>query len=125
MTRRPAYIPPRKAIRAVVKREVCKRSGGICEREGCTRKATEFDHIVPDALGGGSEACDLDHLCDECHGEKTADDVKRIAKADRQGGRSGQYKRRKDRGYSLISGRGFSKPPAGHKWNWPKRKVGQ
>ncbi len=35
------------------------------------------------------------HLCKSCHLKKTRLDVKMIAKADRQGGRSGQYARRK------------------------------
>jgi S-methylmethionine-dependent homocysteine/selenocysteine methylase len=43
-----------------------------------------------------------------CHLNITADQLHTIAKADRQGGRSGQYARRKKRGSQLKS-RGFDK----------------
>lgn len=92
--RRPDHIPARSAIPAATKREVFKRSGGLCEHEGCTHAGKEIDHIKAQAMGGGNELENLQLLCREHHLAKTAGDVGSIAKADRQGGRSGQYKRR-------------------------------
>lgn len=53
-----------------------------------------------------------------CHAEKTAKDVKIIAKAKRQGGEKGQWARRQANG-SRIPSRPFQKPK--EKQPWPKR----
>jgi hypothetical protein len=66
----------------------------MCERSWCNEQASEFDHQIPVALGGGDDPENNVHLCAACHREKTNADVKVIAKADAMGGRSGQYKRR-------------------------------
>lgn len=123
--RRPSHIPTRKAFPVSVKRAVMERSGGCCEKAGCPNAGVEYDHVVPVALGGKSDELNCTLLCRDCHQKKTALDVKMIAKADRAGGRSGQWKRRmkaKAKGtYRPIPNRGFQKPPAGHSW-WGKRK---
>ncbi len=110
MSRRPDHIPARKSFSASVKRAVQERSGGICEKLGCNNPAAEIDHGLPVALGGPSTLPNAFHLCKSCHLKKTRLDVKMIAKADRQGGRSGQYKRRKKNG-SQIQSRGFQQHP--------------
>ncbi len=60
------------------------RSAGRCER--CTAKLYvgkfQFDHVIPDALGGEPVLSNCEVLCTNCHGAKTAkEDVPRIAKA--------------------------------------------
>lgn len=115
MTRRPDWIPGRKPFSEAVKRAVQERSGGTCEKLGCEAEGIEYDHGIPVALGGEStlENCWL--LCGACHQKKTALDVKMIARADRKGGRSGQYKRRKNAKaegrHKSIQSPSFSKPP--------------
>lgn len=94
MTRRPAHIPERKAFPKAIRVAVARRSGGVCEKLSCSGAACELDHGIPVALGGKSTFENCFHLCAECHRKKTALDVKLIAKADRQGGRSGQHARR-------------------------------
>ena len=44
----------------------------------------EYDHILPDALGGKPELVNCQCSCSACHRVKTGDDVGRIRKADRQ-----------------------------------------
>lgn len=114
MSRRPAHIPPRKAIPRPVIREVMGRSGGRCEYlGGCRETGAELDHIIPQALGGEDTAKNIALLCAAHHAEKTKIDVKMIARADRMGGRSGQQKRRKTGGSKWpkgrkLQGRGFT-----------------
>lgn len=112
MSRRPDHIPPRKAIPVSVKRQVVMRSDGVCEALGCDQPACDLDHTIPVALGGENTADNIKALCREHHDAKTKLDVKMIAKADRQGGRSGQAKRRKDKPKMKgprIQSRGFDK----------------
>jgi 5-methylcytosine-specific restriction endonuclease McrA len=106
MSRRPNHIPPRKAIPKETVRTIMGRSNGRCEYiGGCTEVGAEIDHIIPQALGGSNEAENLALLCQDHHAEKTKLDVNMIAKADRQGGRAGRQKRRKDK--PKMKGRGF------------------
>lgn len=81
--------------------------GGQC---ACcpARGPYEADHIIPLALGGTNEFFNWQLLCVPCHKAKTADDKARIAKAERQGGRKGQYARRQKNGAQMAS-RGFQK----------------
>lgn len=63
-----------------------ERSGGHCEQ--CTRKLfpgdIEYDHRIPDGLGGSNDLENCVVLCRSCHGVKTAKaDVPQIAKAKR------------------------------------------
>lgn len=107
MTRRPSHLPSRREFPAKVKRAVKERSGGTCEWAwgACDQPATAIDHIVPDALGGEPTLSNAMHLCPEHHDAKTAQEVRMIAKADRQAGRSGQYARRMKRDRPLIPSR--------------------
>lgn len=43
-----------------------------CMWPGCTRKATDVDHITPRAQGGGDDWENLQALCHEHHSVKTA-----------------------------------------------------
>jgi len=112
MSRRPDHIPARKAIPRVIVREVMGRSGGICETLGCSVVGVDLDHTIPVAIGGKNTADNIKLLCREHHDAKTKLDVKMIAKADRQGVRSGQQKRRKEKTITRspkIQSRGFDK----------------
>ena len=61
------------------------RANGHCEE--CKAKLKvgegEVDHILPDALGGEPTLENAKLLCRVCHAPKTADDIRRIRKADR------------------------------------------
>lgn len=75
----------------------------------------EFDHEIPLGLNGPDhDEKPMVPLHKDCHQTKTKADVKRIAKAKRQGGETGQWARRQKRGPSLksgkkLQGRGFEK----------------
>jgi len=123
MTRRPEHLGKRVDFSAHTKKLARERANYVCQYPGCDASAHEVDHIVPQGLGGKSSLCNAQLLCGTHHKQKTAIDVKVMAKADRAGGRSGQYKRRKKNGPQIQS-RGFQKIP-GHKHRWPKRRMGQ
>ena len=96
-----------------MKAEILKRSLAMCEIEGCTKVGAEFDHIKPVALGGDNSRDNCRLLCRFHNAELGAETATQTAKADRQGGRSGQYARRKkaqeEGRYHGIQGRGFDK----------------
>ncbi|GLK78017.1 hypothetical protein GCM10008171_32710 [Methylopila jiangsuensis] len=62
------------------------RAGGCCE--SCRAKLKvgegEVDHVLPDQLGGEPTLDNARVLCRACHRAKTAEDVRRIRKGDRQ-----------------------------------------
>lgn len=64
-----------------------KRAGGKCEKCSAALKPreAEVDHILPDILGGEPVLANAQVLCKPCHKEKSADDIRRARKADRQG----------------------------------------
>ena len=79
---------PRREFPAKVKVAAFERAGGHCER--CTVRLSagriEYDHIVPDWLGGEPTLDNCAVLCTACHrgeGGKTAEDAKAIARAKR------------------------------------------
>lgn len=63
-----------------------QRAGGKCETCGAHLRPGKFqyDHILPDVLGGEPALENCRVLCTPCHAGKTADDVRRTRKADRQ-----------------------------------------
>jgi len=92
------------------------RCGGHCEK--CTAKITaangppQYDHIVPDAVGGPATLDNCQTLCKTCHNTKTHEaDVPQIAKTKRvMVNRVNAVERRS----------GFRKPPAGFKYDWKR-----
>lgn len=79
------------------KQAALARSGGKCEASGprygfeegqrcnCNLSVgVQFDHAVPDALGGDNSLENCLSICVPCHAYKTRNDVKQIAKAKRQ-----------------------------------------
>ena len=69
------------------KLEAFHRSGGHCEV--CKAKLStgfiEYDHIIPLAMGGNSDADNISCVCSTCHRLKTStQDIPAIAKSNRQ-----------------------------------------
>lgn len=68
------------------RRAIIERAAGCCEQ--CKAKLKtgegEVDHILPDALGGEPTLANGRLICRVCHLAKTAADIQRIRKADRQ-----------------------------------------
>ena len=63
-------------------RKVKLRQNPICEADGCDQPASEVDHIVPMAQGGGNESENLQALCKACHSRKTALQDSRFVRRD-------------------------------------------
>lgn len=69
-----------------IKSAALKRANGKCEKCSAVLKPREgeVDHILPDILGGEPVLANAQVLCRVCHAEKTAGDIRRTRKADRQ-----------------------------------------
>jgi 5-methylcytosine-specific restriction endonuclease McrA len=79
------------------RRAIIERAGGKCEVCSANLKPGEgeVDHILPDALGGEPTQSNGRLLCRSCHKAKTADDIRRVRKADRQRDKAtGAFKRK-------------------------------
>ena len=124
VSRRPDHLGKRKEFSALVKRQARERAGGVCQYPGCNQPAHEVDHILPQGLGGDSSLSTAQVLCDYHHKQKTALDTKIMAKADRQGMRSGQQARRKKNGSKFWKPPGYVSPLNSKSKNYRKRKVG-
>lgn len=85
------------------------RANGHCERCKAALKPgeAEIDHILPDVLGGEPVLANAQVLCRVCHAEKTAADVRRTRKADRQRDKASGAVRPAGK----IQGPGFAKSP--------------
>lgn len=71
-----------------VRREARQRANGHCEGAGCGCVLTvgkfDYDHIIPDWMGGEPILTNCQILCDPCHKEKTRQDAADRAKAQRR-----------------------------------------
>jgi 5-methylcytosine-specific restriction enzyme A len=71
---------------ATIKRKAFERANGKCET--CAAPISpgkvEYDHRLPCALGGRADLANCQAICIPCHKEKTAADIGRVRKADRQ-----------------------------------------
>lgn len=67
------------------KAAIIARAAGKCEKCSAVLKTGEgdVDHILPCALGGEPTIANGRLICRVCHAAKTADDIRRIRKADR------------------------------------------
>lgn len=77
---------PRKEFPTRIKVAAYERAGGLCEACGASLrgKRVEYDHRIPDALGGAPTAENCVCLCSACHREKTSTkDIPVIAKTKR------------------------------------------
>ena len=91
-----------------IRSQASKRAGGKCERCSANLKSGEgeYDHLIPLALGGESTLINCQQLCRVCHVEKTADDIRRVRKSDRQRDKATGAVRPK----SALAGRKQPKP---------------
>ena len=101
---------------------IWERDGGVCYLCETKVKADEewdVEHVLAWGLSfdDSDENLKVAHKYG-CHAEKTKGDVKRIAKAKRQGGETGQAARRAKNG-AQLKGRPF--PKGGPKKKWPSR----
>ena len=69
-----------------VRQAALDRAKGHCDKCKAVLKPREgeVDHILPDVLGGEPVLANAQVLCRVCHAEKTASDIRRTRKADRQ-----------------------------------------
>ncbi len=91
-----------------VKAQIIARANGKCEKCSAMLKTGEgeVDHILPCALGGEATVANGRLLCRVCHVGKTADDIRRVRKFDRQRDKVTGALRPK----SALSGRKSPKP---------------
>ncbi|KNY36048.1 HNH endonuclease [Agrobacterium sp. SUL3] len=108
------------------KQEALQRSGLRCEAAGtrygfeegqrcnCSLSlGVQYDHAVPDALGGDNSLENCLAICVQCHRFKTKNDVKQIAKSNRQ----------RDKASGIIRPAGKIKSPGFPKSEKPKKAV--
>ncbi|RBO91886.1 HNH endonuclease [Pseudochrobactrum asaccharolyticum] len=90
------------------KAKIIARANGKCEKCSAMLKTGEgeVDHILPCALGGEATVANGRLLCRVCHVEKTADDIRRVRKSDRQRDKANGAVRPK----SALAGRKRPKP---------------
>jgi 5-methylcytosine-specific restriction protein A len=101
--------------------QLALRANGCCELCGMKLKAGEgqADHILAVELGGESTIENGRWICHPCHKPKTADDIRRIRKADRQRDRhTGAMPKSK----TPIRSRGFPKAPPQRRASTPLNK---
>ncbi len=69
-----------------IKAAAIARAAGKCQK--CTAvlkpREAEVDHVLPDILGGEPVLANAQVLCRLCHAAKSADDIRRTRKADKQ-----------------------------------------
>ena len=98
----------RKEFTRKVRRQIIDRANGHCESCKVPFKPgarVEVDHILPCELGGTNEPSNGRALCPSCHKVKTAEDVRRIRKADRQRDKASGAARKAPK----MKSRGFEK----------------
>lgn len=118
--------PQRPSMSKARRARIFERDGGVCYLCGgkvLPGESWEAEHVIAWALSfdDSDENLKVAHKDGNCHAAKTKDDVRRIAKAKRQGGETGQASRRAKNGPQL-KGRPFEKAP---KRKWPKRTFGR
>ncbi len=76
----------RKEFPRKIKAAAIARAAGHCDKCKAVLKPreAEVDHILPDILGGEPVLANAQVLCRECHKDKSADDIRRTRKADKQ-----------------------------------------
>ena len=114
--------PPRPSMSQARRLRIWERDGGVCylcETKVKAGEAWDVEHVLAWGLSfdDSDENLKVAHK-HGCHAEKTKGDVRRIAKAKRQGGETGQAARRAKNG-AQIKGRPFRK--GGPKKKWPSR----
>lgn len=62
--------PEAKLLAGRMERRVLKRDGHVCQYQGCERRATTVDHVVPQCQGGQSTWLNLVACCLPCNQTK-------------------------------------------------------
>jgi 5-methylcytosine-specific restriction endonuclease McrA len=114
------------------KREALKRPDLLCEaarprygfeegqRCNCNLSlGVQFDHNVPDQLGGDNSLENCMAVCIQCHKHKTRNDVQQIRKSDRQRDKHNGVVRPKGK----IQSRGFARKVRKPKSDLPPRAL--
>lgn len=103
------------------KAQAFQRANGNCEV--CTARLMHgkfrYDHILPDVLGGEPTLANCKVQCLACDAPKTADDIRRIRKADRQRDRHTGASAKP----SSLRSAGFPKAPAQRRASSPLTKT--
>ncbi|MBW3095679.1 HNH endonuclease [Pseudohoeflea coraliihabitans] len=104
-----------------VKRAAIERAAGHCEKCAAKLKPgeVEVDHILPAELGGEPTLANAQAICRVCHKAKTADDVRRIRKADRARDKASGAMRSKQK----IKSRGFARKERNPKAPLPPKPL--
>ena len=96
-------VQPRKYLPPKAKAALVLKQGGLCAGCGVKPRAFEYDHIIALDEGGTNDPSNWQALGRCCHVPKTGAHAKRRAKTNRLRGKTGQVKRRKERGPLLKS----------------------
>lgn len=108
-----------------VRRQAIERANGHCENKSCGAALkpgeAEVDHVLPCELGGEPTLANAQTLCRVCHRAKTAQDVRRIRKSDRQRDKHTGAIRSKQ----AMKSRGFDRKERVAKPALPPRRIYQ
>jgi 5-methylcytosine-specific restriction endonuclease McrA len=74
----------RKRPSSALKKWILQSQDYTCLACAAPLQDQQYDHIVALGLGGGNTADNWAALCAACHKQKTLEDIRRIAKANRQ-----------------------------------------
>ena len=110
MVRRKGSVMTRQEFTRKVRKHIIDRANGNCEACKLPFKPgarVEVDHILPCELGGTNDASNGRALCPSCHKAKTAEDIRRIRKADRQRDKASGAARKAPK----MKSRGFENEP--------------
>ncbi|BAQ18356.1 HNH endonuclease [Methyloceanibacter caenitepidi] len=107
-------IAPRKTLTRKQKADIFVREDGIChicgERIDAVKEPWHADHVIPRAISGKDTLEEYKPAHLDCHGEKTSQDRKDIAKCDRiRADRLGVPKTRKGRPLPGTKASGWKK----------------
>lgn len=106
-----------------VRRDAFMRAAGHCEGTGCGCKLTtgkfQYDHRIPDWMGGEPILSNCQVLCSDCHKAKTAQDAADRGKAQR---REDAHRGIKDAPRQRLQGAPFRKAPPQRRASTPLEK---
>lgn len=103
-------LDPKRCFSPRQKRDIFLKANGRCDLCGAKVTGTwTAGHIKPHSLGGKTEVRNGQVECHQCSPITHKEDTTTAARCKRLELKTGQYKRRKSRGGSMIKGQGFDK----------------